>query len=501
MGSNGMKSALLLYPHQLFPLSALPSVDTVIMVEEPLFFGIDREFPLKFHKQKLILHRASMRRYVEEVLWPAKIDVEYLGLDVLYDSSDILERAKKFEQLYVIDPVHDVLVRRLLEARREKSDAPELQFLPSPNFYLKDQEARQYLSEKHEHAFTEFYQWQRERFNILIGEDYKPVGGQLSFEADGNRKVPKDQALPSFGVFGDNDYVKEATKFVTERFSGNPGGTDFIWPTNHAEAKDWLKSFLTDRLDNFGPFEDAIDGQAAWLYHSALSSSINTGLLSPHEVVEAALQRHAKNPVPLESLEAFIRQILGWREFVRGLYVTRGNVLRRNNVFKHHRKLTGAWYSGNLGIPPFDDMVKKIQAHAYAHHSERLTIAGNLMILAEIDPEEIYHWYSELFIDAYDWMTVPSVYGLFQSANGDAWTTKSYITASNQILQLSNYERGVWSDVWDGLFWRFVERHKALLKHNPNMRAMVQRLERLDADHRRVINYRAEDFLNRYTVL
>lgn len=495
-----MKSALILYPHQLYEARVLPRVQTVFMVEEPLYFGVDLQYPVKYHKQKLILHRASMRRYVEEVLWPLGVSVEYIDLDVLYATGDIIERAKGFDQLYIFDLLDDVMTRRILQARREHPKCPAIEFLHSPNFFLKDHEAREYIGSKHEHLFDDFYQWQRERFNVLIGEDYKPTGGQWSFDKEDKQKLPKQQQLPSFAAFGSNQHVAEATEWVEKRFADNPGGTDFIWPTTHEEAQSWLTDFVANRLDQFGPFEDAIDGSAVWQYHSALSSSLNIGLLAPQQVVQAALQRHTKSAVPLPSLEGFIRQILGWREFMRAQYVTHGVPMRTANVFKHHRKLTAAWYNGTTGIPPLDDVIKKLGKHAYAHHNERLMIAGNLMLLCEIDPQDVYRWFNELFIDSYDWVMVPNVYGMSQFADGGSMVAKPYISSSNYILKMSHYERGVWSDIWDGLFWRFIDKHRTQIKHNPQMRIMIQRLDRLDPDRKRIISYRAEDFLNKFTV-
>lgn len=491
-----MKTVLILYPNQLFPVDVLPKVDAVVLVEEPLFFGVDQQHPLRMHKQKLILHRASMRRYVEEVLWPAKLDVDYVDLDVFMNSGDVLDRVRKFEKVYIFDPINEILTSRLLAARRERGDGAQLEFLQSPNFYLKDQEVREYFASKHDHVFTDFYQWQRERFNILIDENYKPVGGHWNFDDQIHEKVPKNQTLPSFGVYGGNEYVKDAIAYVNEHFPNNPGSTDFIWPTNHHEATKWLEDFIDSRLDLFGPYQDALDGQAVWLYHSALSSSLNTGLLSPQQVVNAALRRDSKDPVGLPSLEGFVRQILGWREFTRGEYVVRGHEMQKTNPFKHQRKLSQAWFSGNLGIPPFDDVAKKVVAHGYAHHNERLMIAANLMTLCEIHPDEIHRWFSELFVDAYDWAVIPNTYGIGQFAD----TVKPYISASTGVLQSSYYERGHWSDIWDGLYWRFIEKNRDTIRHNPRLRPMVQRLERLDSDHRRVISYRAEDFLNKFTV-
>lgn len=496
-----MKTALILYPHQLYPKDRLPDVDTVVMVEEPLYFGTDHQLPLKLHKQKLVLHRASMRRYVEEVLWPAGLNVDYVELDVFMSTGDILERVRKFEKVYMFDPVDETLTKRLLAARREHAEGLQLDFLPSPNFYLTDQEIRQYFGDEHKQLFDEFYQWQRERFNILIGEDYKPLGGRWSFADDELKQLPKDQQPPSFGVFGSNKYVEDAVKYVNEHFANNPGSTDFIWPTNHQEAAQWLEDFVQNRLDMFGLYEDAIDSKAAWMYHSALSSSLNIGLLSPQQVIAAALKRDGERSVGLPSLEGFIRQVLGWREFIRGQYAVHGSKMRGSNTFQHQRKLTPAWYRGNLGIPPFDDIAKKANDHAYAHHAERLMIAGNLMLLCEIHPDEVYRWFSEMFIDAYDWVATPNIYGMSQFADGgSSLTTKPHISSSAAILKASDYERGLWTDVWDGLYWRFIDKNRELIRHNPRLRPMVQRLERLDPDHRRIISYRAEDFLNKFTV-
>ena len=493
-----MKSVLLLYPHQLYPVLDLPKVETVLVVEDPLFFGMDQEHPIRIHKQKLILHRASVRRYVEEVLWPAGYKTEYVDLDVLMNSGDVLEKANKAEQLFVIDPTDDLLTKRLLRARRERPDLPNLTFLSSPNFYLKEHEIRQYFEEKRKHTFVDFYQWQRERFNVLIGTDYKPLGGKWSFETEHHRKLAEDAVLPSFGVFGDNKYVQDAVKWANEHFPDNPGSSDFIWPTNHEEAKAWLNDFVEKRLDDSAIYQNNIDIRSPWLYHSLLGSSLNIGLLKPQEVVEAALARHAKTPVSLESLENFVRQTLGWREYTRGQYLHSSTELRTQNVFNHHRKLTSAWYNGTTGLPPLDDLIKKLGQHGYAHPNELRVIAGNLMILSEIQPDQIGRWMRELCLDSYDWTILPNVNGMNMFTNGTLEALPPLVT-SDEILESSNYERGDWSDVWDGLYWRFVEKHQMTLAKNPHMRILVQRLKHLESDHKRIIHYRAEDFLNQHT--
>ncbi len=494
-----MKTALILYPHQLFKIEHLPEVDTVIMVEEPLFFGVDHEFQLRLHKQKLILHRASMRRYVEEVLWPADYKVDYVDLDVFMDSGDILDRTKKFDTVYLFDTVEDILMKRILQARREREDIATIEFLPSPNFYLEDHEARDYFSKKHTHLFGDFYQWQRERFNVLIDADYKPVGGAWRLKDDKSKPLPEGNVPPTFEVFGGNQYVDEAVSYVNEHFPNNPGSTDFIWPTNHHEAEKWLEDFVDNRLDSFGAYQDTIDTSAAWMYHSALSSSLNIGLLSPHQVVEAALGKHRKSPVALHSLEVFIRQILGRREFVRGQYIVKHNETRRYNPFRHNRRFTGEWYTGNLGLPPFDDMVSKLHQHAYAHNSERAFVAGGLMLLCEIHPDDVFKWFGELFIDAYDWAMAPNIYNLSRFIEREDTVSNPPICPSDDIIGISNYQKGDWADVWDGLYWRFIEKHHSKFSALPQMKKAVEQLSKMDPDRRRIIGYRAEDFLNQFT--
>ena len=498
-----MKTALVLYPHQLYPFDQLPQVDSVLMVEEPLYFGVDQEFPLKLHKQRLILLRASMRRYVEEVLWPNGVKVDYVELDVFMHSGDVLDRFKKYDQLQIFDPVNEVLTQRLLLARRQQEKMPTISFLPSPNFYLQDQEVRAFMQQTHKELFAEFYQWQRERFNVLISKDYKPEGGAWMLsptDLDG-KKLPPDVRAPGFGVFGDNQWVTDAVAYVEEHFPDNPGSTEFVWPTNHVEASAWLHDFVEKRLDTYGAYPEAFDADLAWAFHSGLSPCLNIGLLSPHQVIEAALARHATKQVPLESLELFIRSIMGRRELARGTYIVRHRE-SLSGAMQHKRRMTPEWYNGSLQIPPFDDLVAKTLHRAYANQSERLLVGANLMLLAEIEPREIAKWFSELFVDADDWVVTAGVYDLFHFAVGGVANDKRLpFTSSNYLLQVSHYERGEWSDVWDGLYWRFVEKNKTLLGHHPSGRVLVQRIARLDADRRRIIHYRAEDFLNKYTRL
>lgn len=498
------KNVLLLYPYQLFAIEELPKeVDQVILIEEPLLFGVDQQYPMYMHKQKLVFMRACMRRYAEEVLWPAGYEVEYVEFHQMRETGDIVNKLQHFNKVEYFDPNDDVISRRLSAAIAGLEHKPEVSILESPNFYLSRNEVDSFFANKQKSLFTNFYQWQRERFNILIDtKTYKPVGGRLSFDADNRKRLPKAHVLPSFQVYGSNDHVSEAKKYIAEYFPENPGLVDdFPWATNHKEASDWLDEFLESRLDDFGPYEDAIDGEAPWVYHSALSPLMNIGLLSPKEVVDRALARHEKKPVPLASLEGFIRQILGWREYIRGMYRKQHVQLRTANTFGHNRRMTADWYNGTTGIPPVDDVIKKTLARSYAHHIERLMIVGNIMLLCDFHPDDVYRWFMEMYIDAYDWVMVPNVYGMSQYADGGSMVTKPYVSSSNYILKMSHYEKGEWCDVWDGLYWRFIEKNQERFKKNPRMSMMVSQLNKLNENRKRIIGYRAEDFLRDKTAL
>lgn len=501
-----MGTALLLYPNQLFDIENLPKVNRVYLVEEPLLFGTDKEFPMSFHKQKLVLLRSAMRRYAEEVLWPNGYEVEYLecGEDTVTDTALVRAAFDGAGEILIFDPVDDRLWKRLELASQALEVHVPLRKLENPNFYLRQKDIDAYFSGKDKQTFEEFYQYQRERFDVLIDKEYKPFGGKWSYDTDAGKKLPKDAQLPGVASYGDNDFVREAVTHVELKFADNPGRTDtFMWPTSREEAKNWLKDFFTNRLASFGTYSESIDARGVWLFHSALSPMMNIGLLSSRDVVEAALDFSAtsKKEVPIESLEAFIRQILGWREYVRVMYVSGGSDIRTKNVLGNFRKMSRDWYEATTNIKPLDDVIKKMTDFAYSHSIERSLVVGNMMLLSDIHPDEVYRWFMSYSIDSFDWVVVPNVYGLNQSADGGMMAgSKLSIVASNHILALSNYEKDHWCDVWDGLYWRFVDSHRLMLKKMPRVGGLlIDRYDKMDASRKRIIGYRAQDFLDTCT--
>ncbi|MFM7148340.1 MAG: cryptochrome/photolyase family protein, partial [Gemmataceae bacterium] len=252
-------------------------------------------------------------------------------------------------------------------------------------------------------------------------------------------------------------------------------------------------AFVDNRLASFGNYEDSIHSSEDVLFHSMLTPLLNVGLLSPSEVIEAVLAR--KSSVPLNSLEGFIRQVIGWREFVRLVYITCGGQQRTRNYWGLKLPMPGACYDGTTGILPVDTVIQRVLRLGYCHHIERLMILGNFFLLCDIHPDAVYRWFMELFIDAYDWVMVPNVYGMSQHADGGLMTTKPYISGSSYVLKMSNFAKGDWCAVWDALYWRFIDRHSAFFAGNPRMAVMVKMKEKLGGrlqEHHR----RAEAFLD-----
>jgi deoxyribodipyrimidine photolyase-related protein len=479
-----MTTAALIYPHQLIAdHPAVPGADAVFLVEDPLFF---RQYP--FHKQKLILHRATMRRYAEKL--PRARLIEARELDSTGDIAALLK--KKFTHVQVVDPCDDWLLQRLTSAC-DKARLT-LTILPDPHFLTSRRVIDDFVAGKQKLFFTDFYIQQRKRLGILVDHG-KPRGNKWSSDPENRKKLPRGLVPPALKLPRQNKYVSATRESVVNDFGNHLGeATVFAYPTSHTEARAWLDDFLNHRLADFGQYEDAISARETVLFHSVLTPVLNIGLLSPQEIIEAALEHEDR--VPLNSLEGFLRQVIGWREFVRLVYLTRGRQQRTTNFWNFTHAMPAAFYDGTAGIEPVDQVIRRVLQTGYCHHIERLMVLGSFFLLCEIHPDAVYQWFMELFIDAYDWVMVPNVYGMSQYADGGGMTTKPYICGSSYILKMSDYKKGPWCPIWDALYWRFIDRQSAFFAHNPRMSVMVKMKEKLGPklqEHHRV----AEAFLTR----
>lgn len=470
-----MKKVGLIFPHQLFSENpATKETDEVWLIEDSLFFG-DKHHPLKFHKQKLTLHRASMKSFAHKLEQTGK-KVKYFDYRPSKTIIDIIGPHLNTNFL-VVDPVDYLLSKRI------KKSKASITFFDSPAFLNSKTDNLDYLKSYPNPKMQSFYRWQRLRLGILLDKNKEPLGGKWSFDSENRKKIPLKQypLIPKDPEpVKDKRFVAEAKQYVNKVFPNNYGKNDnFYWPIDHDSAQAWLNKFLAERLLLFGNFEDAITQQHHILYHSGISALLNIGILTPEQVIKTTLNFTRDHEVSMNSLEGFIRQIIGWREFIRLSYEQFGTEIRNSNMWKHHKKLSKSFYEGNTGIDPVDNTIKKLQETAYAHHIERLMVMGNLMFLLEISPNQTYNWFMEMFIDAYDWVMVPNVYAMSQNTTNNLITTKPYFSSANYILKMSDYQKGNWSDKWNALFWSFVHKHKNQLTKMGRMSLVVKNLDKI----------------------
>ncbi len=468
----------LIFPHQLFEKSPLNlKAYPCILIEEHLFF---RQFA--FHKQKIAFHRSSMKFY-KNYLTKQKITVEYI--ESHQDISDIRKLVEELknrgiEKIHYIDPVDDWIERRLTSCADKKGIL--LQEHESPMFInTKERLEGFFKSDRRKFFQTKWYTQERKRLNILIDKEQKPIGGKWTFDTENRKKYPKKKQAPIVFYPDENAFFIEAKEYVQKHFGSNPGIlAASLYPTNYKESQKWLSDFFEQRFSEFGPYEDAIVKDEHILNHSVLTPMLNVGLLLPDQIVRQALAFAERQSIPLNSLEGFVRQIIGWREFIRGVYVAKGREERTKNFWCFTRKIPASFYDGTTGIYPIDQTIKKILKTGYCHHIERLMVLGNFMILCEFDPDEVYRWFMELFIDAYDWVMVPNVYGMSQFADGGIMSTKPYISGSNYLKKMSDYPNGEWQIIWNALFWRFISTKRAFFLKNPRLSMMVRLFDKME---------------------
>ncbi len=522
----------LVFPHHLFERHpAIAAGREIALVEDSLFFG-DPHHPLRFHAHKLLLHRATMRAYADE-LAQAGHRVRFIRYQPGRTLRDVVADLGRegFRAFFAAEPVDFLLEKRLHESVQRLGG--EVRLWPSPLFLTPRRALDEYFDSHETWRMATFYIMQRRRLGVLL-EGNKPVGGRWSFDTENRQRWPVGSAPPPLPTARHPAWLPALARTVRTEFPDHLGDPGTFWlPVTRAEARRWLADFLEHRLADFGPFEDAMSSAEPFLCHSVLSPLLNLGLLTPAEVVEAALaaatdrgvdhpppneprspaadrrlrpdaassrvrtarsqnpRRDGKarekdresrgartaagrGPIPLASLEGFLRQVIGWREFIRGVYERAGVTERTANFFGHTRPLPPSFYSGTTGLGPLDVVIRRVRHLGWCHHIERLMVAGNAMLLAGLHPDHVYRWFMELFVDAYDWVMVPNVYGMSQFADGGLFATKPYISGSAYLRRMGDFPAGPWEPLWDALFWQFIADHQEFFDRQPRLAMMAR---------------------------
>lgn len=401
----------IILPTQLFSKEYVPKNYTYILWECPLYFT-----KYKFNKKKLLLHRESMKYYQK-----------YIGAKYVGFNEDITPYTSNF---HMFDSIDDF---KLLKIRQPQK------IYESPNFILNTSEYTMYRQKTDKFFFSAFYKWSKTLKNIIP---------DIPSQDKHNRKRLREYKEQKVKVY--NIQEKE---YIETHFPNNPGNTDnFIFPTNHKDARKALKNFIENKLVNFGPYQDFINKDDEFMFHSLLSPCLNIGLLQPMEIINTVM---GYTGIPINSLEGYIRQLF-WREYQRYTYIYLYKNGPEFNYFNNTKKLTKNWYNGSTGILPVDDAIVKGFESGYLHHIYRLMVIGNFMNLYGIDPKEGFKWFMEFSCDSYIWVMCQNVYGMAFYADGGKTMRRQYISSSNYILKMSNYPRGEWCDIWDSLYKKRV---------------------------------------------
>ncbi len=484
----------LVFPHQLFEHNPLIGLcDHIYLIEEFLFF---RQY--RFHKQKIAFHRASMKFYADFLQGQG---VEVIYVDAHSEHRDIRKllpflKANQVDEITYLDTTDEWLENRISKVCQEQKI--DITKLPCPLFLNTTEEIETYFANKKRFFQTDFYKHQRQKRNILLDAAGKPLGGKWTFDDENRLKYPRDKVPPKTTPIPQNKYYQKAITYTEKYFPDHYGkvNTDFLFPTTFDESKAWLQQFFKERFTEFGAYEDAIVAKEVVLHHSVLTPMLNVGLLTPQYIIDETLKYASENDIPINSTEGFIRQIIGWREFIRAVYQLKGTQERNRNYWGFTRKIPESFWKGTTGIEPLDITIKKVLDTGYCHHIERLMVVGNFMLLCEFDPDEVYRWFMELFIDAYDWVMVPNIYGMSQFADGGLMSTKPYISGSNYLMKMSDFKKGTWQETWDALFWRFMHVHRDFFLQNPRLGMLIRSFDKMPIEKQNALLTKADKFIN-----
>ena len=455
----------------------------------------------KHHKLKILLFLSSMRSYRDE-LRAKKIKLIYNDCNKEFKTpyEKKLERVikeKKIKEVNFFEIEDKFFEKRLkLFLLKKKINFKEIK---SPMFLMNREEFKNYLSKNKKPFMANFYKIVRTKMSLLMNKNGTPKGNKWSFDEENRKKLPNSIKIPEISEIKETKDTLILKRFINSNFKDHPGNTDKFWfPTTRKDANKWLDEFLKDRIKLFGDYEDAVTDKSNTVFHSALSPLINLGLITPQEIIEKL--RKIENKVPMNSLEGYIRQIIGWREFMRGIYQNYDQRLEKTNFFNHKRKMKKTWYEGTTGLDPLDHAINNAKNYGWSHHIERLMILANIMNLCEINPKQVYKWFMEMFVDSSDWVMAPNVYGMGLFSDGGIFATKPYICGSSYFLKMMHFKKGPWCDVMDGLYWKFIDRHKQFFLKNPRLSMMVRISEKMNIERKSRIFKAAEKFIKQNTI-
>ena len=466
-----------------------PKNDAVLMLEVA-----EESQHVRTHIQRTLFFLTAMRHAARKF--------KKLGYRVEYVSLDDPENQGSFQKeiaraLKRLAPQHFSAARpgshRVLQQIHDGASASRatLEIFEDPHFILTPDEFAAWAKGRKTLMMGHFYQWIRKKMDILM-DGTKPVGGKWSFD-ESNRGAFKSAPTAPPPWIAQADPLAEATlKTIQQQLPDLEGQlTDDRWPATRPEALQQLRQFIQERLPEFGRWQDAMWTGENFLWHSHLAPALNIKLLNPREVIAAALKAYESGLAPLESVEGFVRQVIGWREFIRGVYWLKGERYRNLNALEANRPLPEAYWGQPSSLRCLSEAIQSVLQHGYSHHIQRLMITGTFSMLAGCDPREVRDWYLGMFVDGVDWVTTPNVIGMSQWADEGIIGTKPYAASGRYVQRMSNYCRdcsyspgekiGPTACPMTTLYWSFLDQHRDRFASNTRMKMMLRNLDRLDA--------------------
>lgn len=485
-----------------------PKTDIVLMIESS-----DEANYVWSHKARIAIFLSAMRHYAQKLSKKGYL-LQYIKQSELSLIEAVRREiiAQQATDLIVVTPGEWRLKVALEDLAKETNI--QLTLLEDTHFYCSLNEFKEWVGSKKELRLEYFYRYMRKKHGILMNSDGTPIGGNWNFDDQNRRPFPKQgPGLIPPPLFFENDQItQEVIAYVEDKYPDHPGSlNEFKWAVTREQSLETLHYFVRHRLGNFGMYQDAMWKKTPFGWHSILSASLNLKLLNPREVISEVLTAYQENTLDLTTVEGFIRQIIGWREFVRGVYYLDMPGLAEQNFYSHQRDLPAWYWSGDTHMNCMKDAIGQTLEYGYAHHIQRLMVTGNFALLAEVLPKAISDWYLAVYVDAIEWVEMPNVLGMALFANGGRFTSKPYIASGAYINRMSNYcqncsykpsiKSGKDACPMTTLYWNFLIKHQASLDKNPRTRLMTVNLKRLNDVEKAEIQSHAKDLLSDLNVL
>jgi deoxyribodipyrimidine photolyase-related protein len=494
--------------HDVSALADLnPETDVVLMVEVA-----EETTYVRHHKQKITLILSAMRHFAEE-LREKRVRVDYVALDDSANTGSFtgeLMRAvsRHMPDCIVLTEASEWRVLEMMKNWRETLDCA-IEIREDDRFFASHDRFKRWAEERKSLRMEFFYREMRRETGLLVQDD-EPVGGQWNFDHDNRKSLPKGMSSPHRLRFQPDAITRDVMALVATHFQDHFGDLDaFEWPVTRADALVALDHFVVECLPRFGDYQDAMKSGNPFLFHALISPCLNIGLLTAREVCFRAEAAYQSGKAPLNAVEGFIRQVLGWREYVRGIYWHWMPGYAETNALGAKRPLPWFYWSGETSLNCIAQVVKDTRQHAYAHHIQRLMVTGNFALLAGIHPKAIEEWYLAVYADAFDWVELPNVHGMVMFADGGLLASKPYAASGAYIDRMSDYCTGCDYDPkikigpkacpFNLLYWNFMIENRDALAKNPRMAMPYRTLDKMAKDRKDQLRLEAQMFLNSLT--